>query len=603
MLALLAAGAGVGAWFGFTGQAEALRQAGIAEDNAAEADRRRIDAQSATARALTEKARLALEAGATEQALALIAEALPVPGETPPRPLVPEAAAAARDLVAGDIVTGLIDLGSDGAGTVVITPDGRQAFVGVGERLLRLDLSRAAIDAEIPLDEATGPIALLPGGDRLLTGGPTAPLTLRNLDGRVVTRFEGMEAISTAAFAPGGQVVAGDFKGRLAVWPAAGGAPSLTLEAEGDYIARLALVRPDRGFAATGKGMIIAFDPAAGRELWRQPVLEADELRLVASRDGAHVALAGAFAGLVVVNGDDGRIIARRPEAAADGGMLFRDVGGRLTAFGRDASFWAPDRGFELASTLPMGIPDTSDIAFDEASGVLLALSHERGVEVWSLDLERRLARADLGGTMGTWDRIAMAGRRAVAIGRDGRLAVLDLSGFMPAAVIDRSTAVSFGRRGRICPQRRRDRRRQGDLYAVQFRRPASGRRGRRPSRPGAAGGGRRSLFHHGQSGRQPIGGARPDRSSDRPDRQGGRLLRHPRPGLWPEPGIAGPGAQPRWPFPDGPVAGWRGADRYRAPAGRCRSRASPGPRPGRGLFRRWAIAGDCPGQRHPGAV
>lgn len=445
VLALLAAGAGVGAWFGFTGQAEALRQAGIAEDNAAEADRRRIDAQSATARALTEKARLALEAGATEQALALIAEALPVPGETPPRPLVPEAAAAARDIVAGDIVTGLIDLGSDGAGTVVITPDGRQAFVGVGERLLRLDLSRAAIDAEIPLDEATGPIALLPGGDRLLTGGPTAPLTLRNLDGRVVTRFEGMEAISTAAFGPGGQVVAGDFKGRLAVWPAAGGAPSLTLEAEGDYIARLALVRPDRGFAATGKGMIIAFDPAAGRELWRQPVLEADELRLVASRDGAHVALAGAFAGLVVVNGDDGRIIARRPEAATEGGMLFRDVGGRLIAFGRDASFWAPDRGFELASTLPMGIPDTSDIAFDEASGVLLALSHERGVEVWSLDLERRLARADLGGTMGTWDRIAMAGRRAVAIGRDGRLAVLDLSGFMPAAVIDRSTAGSFG--------------------------------------------------------------------------------------------------------------------------------------------------------------
>lgn len=445
ILALLAAGAGIGAWFGFTGQAEALRQAGIAEDNAAEADRRRIDAQSATARALTEKARIALDAGATERALALITEALPAPGETPPRPLVPEAAAAAREVIAGDIVTGLIDLGSEGAGTVVLAPDGRHAFVSVGDKLLRLDLIRAAIADEIPLDGPTGAIAFSPEGDRLLTGGPAAPLALRHLDGRIATRFDGLEAISTAAYTPGGQVVAGDFQGRLAVWPGGGGRPVFTLEVEGDYIARLALPRADRGFAATGQGMIIAFDPLAGRELWRRPVLEGDELKLAVTRDGAHVALAGAFAGLAVADGADGRIIARRPEAAAEGGLLFRAVGGQLTAFGRDASFWAPERGFELASTLPMGMMDVTDFAFDDASGILLALSHERGVEVWSLDLSRRLARADLGGTDGVWDRVAMAGRRAVAIGRDGRLAVLDLTGFLPETVIDRSTPASFG--------------------------------------------------------------------------------------------------------------------------------------------------------------
>ncbi|PWR23443.1 AAA family ATPase [Zavarzinia compransoris] len=445
VLAILAAGAGIGAWFGFTGQAEAERQAVIAENNAAEADRRRIDAQSATARALTEKARIALEAGATDRALALIAEALPAPGETPPRPLVPEAAAAAREIAAAEIVTGYIDFGEDGPGAIAVSPDGRTAFVGSAEGLLRLDLTRAAVAGVVTAAAGLGPLAFSPEGDRLLTQGSDTPLTLRTLDGAEVARFEGMTKVATAAYSPGGDVVAGDFEGRIAVWAPGGGAPRFTLQVEGDYIARLALPRPDRAFAATGKGVIVAFDPQAGRELWRTPVLEGDEPRLAASADGRHVALAAYSAGLAVVDGETGAVVARRPDAVATGGLLFRRVGGGLLAFGRDATTWGAGNGFELQATMPMGMLDMTALALDEASGIAVALSHERGVEIWNLDLEQRLLRADLGGTDGVWDRVVTGGRRAVAISRDGRLAVLDLSGLLPETVIDHSTAVAFG--------------------------------------------------------------------------------------------------------------------------------------------------------------
>lgn len=445
VLALLAGGAGIGAWFGFTGQAEAERQATIAERNADEADRRRIDAQGATSRALTEKALVALDLGDTGQAQALLVEALPQPGETPPRPLVPEAVAATRRLLDTNILIGTLQLAEGDGTALAVSDDGSTAMIGGPGHLLVIDMGTGSITRRLPLGTEPVTVARFVGSERLLTVGGDSGLVLRTLgDGQVTARFETDMAVGKVIVSPDGTlVIASGFGGGLAVWPLAGGPAGFTIP-DADYAPTVEM-QGDLAVAGTVKGEVIAFAPHDGRELWRAPVGTQEITRIAISPDARHVAVGQNIAGITILDGTTGQVLATRPDASTLGGFLFRASGEGLHHFARDATVWTPRLDWGLESTLPMGLQDPVAVAWFETAGIAAILTHERGIEVWNMDLGRRLLRQDLGGTDGIWDRLVSGGGRALAVGRDGRIALLDLSPLLPVGLLDYTTPQTFG--------------------------------------------------------------------------------------------------------------------------------------------------------------
>ncbi|MDD3444893.1 MAG: PQQ-binding-like beta-propeller repeat protein [Zavarzinia sp.] len=449
VLAVLAGGAGIGAWFGFTGQAEAERQTVIAERNAEEADKRRIDAQQSMSRALTEKALAALDEGAADRAAALLVEALPRPGEDPPRPLVPAAVEAARRTLDSDILIATLRMpGQDNfAGDLSITADGRIAVVGDGRGFVHVvDMDLGRLNGGFSIGAETVVLARMIGPDRVLTTASDSPLALRRLsDGAAVASFDGGDQVADAMLTQdGATLIARRYAGGLRAWPLAGGPARYTIPIEG-YVSSLTVARDDFAVAGTDKGEVIAFDPRDGRELWRVRAIADQELiRIAVSSDGAYVAVADNY-GFAVLKGADGTLIVARPDAPANAGIAFRGIGNDLYAFGRDMTAWAPHIDFALRSTMPMGIMDATDhILFDQA-GVAVVITHEHGLEVWSLDLQRLLLRSDLAAGRGMWDRIVAGGRRAALIDREGLIALVDLSAVLPERVLDRSTKIAFG--------------------------------------------------------------------------------------------------------------------------------------------------------------
>lgn len=449
VLAVLAAGAGVGAWFGFTGQAEAERQAVIAERNADEADRRRIDAQESMSRALTEKAQAALAEGAGDHAMALLVEALPSPGEDPPRPLVPAAVETARQALDQDILIATIRMpGQDNfAGDISISDDGTRAVVGDGKGTLHvIDMDSGRFIDSFAIGTGTVTLARFVGTDRVLTVTGDHGLELRRLrDGAVVASFEGGDQVADALLSSDGTlVIASRFAGGIRAWPLAGGAQAYALPVEG-YVSALRVVAPDLAIAGTGEGDVIAFDPSDGRLLWRTTAIAEQEItRITVSADRAHVAVADQY-GFAVLSGADGALVAARPDAPVGAGILFRRIGPGLMAFGRDLTIWAPNIDFALQSTMPMGIADATQHLWFEEAGVVVVATHEHGIEIWNLDLERLVMQSDLGTGRGFWDRIVGGGRRAALIDREGLISLIDLSHILPQTVMDRSTGIAFG--------------------------------------------------------------------------------------------------------------------------------------------------------------
>jgi len=245
---------------------EARQNAAAAQHNALAAQQNATASQFA---AVLARSQAALANGETETAIALGLQAVKLsPGSTEAQVALTQAAYAPGSVR-------LLQGHTDTVYAVAVSPDGRTALTGSGDRTLILwNLSTGqAIRSFTGHYDSVNSVAFSPDGKTALSGSDDQTLILWDLaTGQLIRRFQGhTEAVTSVAFSPDGkQALSGSADDTLILWDLAAGQAIRQFRLHGGPVESVAF-SPDGKLALSGSDdhTLILWDVATGQFIRR----------------------------------------------------------------------------------------------------------------------------------------------------------------------------------------------------------------------------------------------------------------------------------------------------------------------------------------------
>ncbi len=414
--ATLAVGAGIGAWFGFTGQQRAEEQTGIAEGQTKvakaereEADRsrqraeaQRREAQSQEARAVSTLARQSIATGDAQGAMLAALAVLPHDSDDSSRPLSPEAIMTLYEgwLRNREVMT-LIGH-REAVNGAMFSPDGRRVVTASSDGTARVwDVSGMHPSLAAVLEGHTSivlGVAFSPDGRRVATTSADGTARVWSLDGKtpdsMVLKGHQRSVLGAAFSLDGRRVVTASEDGTARVWDVSGVRPigPMVLAGHTDIVYGAQFSPDGKRVLTRSRDITARVWDVSGKDPVSVMVLEGHTVAVLSaafSRDGRHVVTASSDQTARVWDVSGNRPVAMVLQGHGGGvsGAAFSPDGRRVITSSNDGKIglWDVTGDQPRVVTALEGYTDPVNVRFSPDGRRVLTASYQGRVRVWDI--------------------------------------------------------------------------------------------------------------------------------------------------------------------------------------------------------------------------